>query len=130
MSIWLGLSLTVAALVLAVGWTFVPVTVSFAGTEKTCIAASVERSADKSELEGLDLTCRRIVDDRGTQSLIGLAASVCLIWGAYGIWASRRGAVSVIGMTPPSQVLASSSRLVMRVQLLRSPRQDPRRTTE
>ena len=77
---------------LAVGWTFVPVTVSFEGTEETCVAASVERSADKSELEGLDFACRQVADERGMQSLIGLAVSVCLIWGAYGIRASRRGA--------------------------------------
>lgn len=88
--IWVGVGLSLIALVLAVAWTFVPATVTYAGQEITCHPASVDRSSPPADVDVEDLACRPTADLRQTQQMVGLAIALGLIWGPCGLILRKR----------------------------------------
>ncbi len=91
MSTRLGVVLSIAACVLMVAWHFVPATVTYEGREIRCVSASVNRSSPESELGGRDLACRPMAATRELQVYAGMAISLAVIWGSYGLLAVRAG---------------------------------------
>ena len=91
MSVRLGVVLSIAACVLMVGWHFVPATVTYKGSEIRCVSASIDRSSPESELDDHQLACRPMAATRELQVYAGMAISLVVIWGAYGVLAARDG---------------------------------------
>ena len=79
---------------LMIGWTFVPGSASYEGTQTTCMPASVDRSSEASELDGRELACRPVAATREIQRWAGLATAVSAIWATYAILTNRSGASS------------------------------------
>lgn len=91
--IWIGVVLSLIAVVLAIAWTFVPATVTYEGREITCHPASVDRSSPAEEVDVEDLACRPTADLRQTQQMVGLAIALGLIWGPCGLLMRKRSKV-------------------------------------